>query len=109
VTYFEAALRNGSPFEAFYYLAQIQHRQIKSSGSTPDVGACSTAVSFYKMVAERGSWADDLLGAADNQWDTETRRGSENAMLLWWMAAERGFEVAQNNLAYVLDQGQSWL
>jgi SEL1 protein len=28
----------------------------------------------------------------------------EGAKLRWWIAAEQGFEVAQNNLAYVLDQ-----
>ena len=30
-------------------------------------------------------------------------------MLKWWIAAERGSEIAQNNLAYVLDQDRSVL
>lgn len=30
-------------------------------------------------------------------------------MLKWWIAAERGSEIAQNNLAYVLDQDKSVL
>lgn len=111
VAYFDAAVRSGSPFEAFYYLAKVQHQQAKSLGVNPDIatGSCSTAVSFYKLVAERGSWFDDPVHDAEVEWSTETNRGSENAMLLWWIAAERGYEVAQNNLAYVLDQDKSVL
>ena len=63
------------------------------------------AVSFFKLVAERGSWEDDMLRDADYTWALGTERGYEMAMLRWWIAAERGLEVAQNNLAYVLDQG----
>ena len=32
-------------------------------------------------------------------------RAKEDAMLRWWIASERGIETAQNNLAYILDQG----
>jgi SEL1 protein len=71
-------------------------------------GFCAVAVSFYKLVAERGVWDDDLLHNAEIAWLSETDRGKEIAILKWWIAAERGFEIAQNNLAYVLDQGQSW-
>ena len=67
--------------------------------------SCSIAVSFYKLVAERGVWDEDLLRDADRAWNSGTDRGATLAMLNWWLAAERGFEVAQNNLAYVLDQG----
>jgi SEL1 protein len=111
VPFFEAAVRNGSPFEAFYYLARVQYQQTKSSAANPELiaGSCSTAVSFLKLVAERGSWSDDPLHDAESAWSTETILGSENAMLLWWIAAERGYEVAQNNLAYVLDQGTSYI
>lgn len=63
------------------------------------------AVSFYKLVAERGVWDDDLLRDAEIAWMSGTDQGKEVAMLKWWMAAERGNEIAQNNLAYVLDQG----
>ncbi|KAG1717786.1 hypothetical protein EDB19DRAFT_1996365 [Suillus lakei] len=38
-----------------------------------------------------------------------TERGKEIAILKWWVAAEKGSEMAQNNLAYVLDQDQSML
>ena len=63
------------------------------------------AVSFYKLVAERSTWEDDLLRDADTARSLGTERGSEMAMLRRWMVPERGYEVAQNNLAYVLDQG----
>ena len=63
------------------------------------------AVSFYKLVAERGVWDDNLLHEAEVGWNSGTERGKKLAMLKWWIAAERGFETAQNNLAFVLDQG----
>lgn len=65
------------------------------------------AVSFYKLVAERGVWDDDLLRDAEIAWMSGTDQGKEVAMLKWWIAAERGYEIAQNNLAYVLDQGKA--
>jgi SEL1 protein len=110
-TYFETALRTGSPFEAYYYLGQIH----SGSSSNPVVpkhlvsSSCSMAVTFYKIVAERGVWEDDLLRDAEIAWMSGTDQGKEVAMLKWWIAAERGHEIAQNNLAYVLDQDKSVL
>ncbi len=68
-------------------------------------GSCAVAVSFYKLVAERGTWGEDLVKDADTTWKSGSDQGKELAMLRWWVAAEQGIEVAQNNLAYVLDQG----
>lgn len=109
--HFEQAVRLGSPFEAYYYLAGLQSSHSKNP-LTPRsfVGsACSVAVSFYKLIAERGTWGDDLLQEASESWKIETDRNKELAMLRWWIAAERGFEVAQNNLGFVLDQDRSIL
>jgi SEL1 protein len=102
-TYFETAVRQGSPFEAYYYLAVIQSQQAQNPSLA--AGSCPMAVSFHKLVAERGVWGDDLLRGADIAWSSGTNRGKEMAMLKWWIAAERGSEIAQNNLAFVLDQG----
>lgn len=128
IKYFEAAIRHGSPFEAFYYIASIHARRAQDPTSSPSLsaGSCGVAVSFFKLVAERGSWRNDLIGDAERLWigsednefgpvgsliapssttgaeDREQER--EGAKLRWWMAAEQGFEIAQNNLAYVLDQ-----
>ena len=107
ITHFENAIRNGSPFEAYYYLAQFQARTMRATGYPRHItsSACSVAASFYKVVAERGVWDVDLIYHANLAWASGNDRNKEIAMLQWWIAAERGYEPAQNNLAYVLDQG----
>ncbi|TFK44877.1 hypothetical protein BDQ12DRAFT_40330 [Crucibulum laeve] len=110
-SYFETAVRNGSPFEAYYYLGEIHNAQAATPGMPQHVaaGSCSMAVSFYKLVTERGVWDDDLLRDAEIAWMAGSDQDKEIAMLKWWIAAERGSEIAQNNLAYVLDQDRSIL
>ncbi|KAF8622649.1 hypothetical protein AX15_006760 [Amanita polypyramis BW_CC] len=110
-TYFEAAVRHGSPFEAYYYLAQVHSSQAGNERLPAHLtsGSCAMAVSFYKLVSERGVWDDDLLKEAEMDWTTGTDEGKEFAMLKWWIAAERGSEIAQNNLAYILDQDKTML
>ena len=63
------------------------------------------AVSFYKLVSERGVWEEDLLREAEIAWMSSLEQSKETALLKWWIAADRGLEIAQNNLAYALDQG----
>ncbi|KZV81209.1 HCP-like protein [Exidia glandulosa HHB12029] len=106
--YFENAIKHGSPFEAYYYIAQI-HASNAYKNSL--MGSCSFAVSFYKHVVERGSWRENLLGEAEAIWFKEGASLAEKqgAMLRWYMAAERGYESAQNNIAYVLDQDRDSL
>lgn len=106
-TYFETAIRYGSPFEAHFYLAKIHTMNMHTTGLPQGyvAGSCANAVSFYKLVAERGVWDEDLIDDAESAWSSGTARGKEMAILKWWIAAEGGSEVAQNNLAYVLDQG----
>ncbi|KIJ15498.1 hypothetical protein PAXINDRAFT_114636 [Paxillus involutus ATCC 200175] len=110
-TYFEAAVRCGSPFEAHFYLAKIHTMNMRAAGLPQDyaAGSCAGAVLFYKLVAERGVWDDDLVDEAEFAWHSGTERGKEMAILMWWIAAERGSEISQNNLAYVLDQDRSIL
>ena len=104
-------MRQGSPFEAYSYLATIPATHARANAISPHLagGSCSVAVSFYKVLTERGVWDEDLLEEAAQLWELGTERGHEMAMLRWWIAAERGNEVAQNNLAFVLDQGWSEL
>lgn len=111
MAYFEHAVRYGSPFEAYYYLAEYHSAQATTLNLPPHVtsSSCSMAVSFYKLVAERGVWEDDLLRDAEIAWMSGTNQGKEVAMLKWWMAAEKGFEIAQNNLGYILDQDKTIL
>lgn len=100
-------MRNGSPFEAYYYIGEIQASQVRAKTAPPHIksSSCAMAVSFYKLVAERGVWDDDPSREAELSWLAGTDKDKEIAILKWWIAAERGSEVAQNNLAYVLDQG----
>lgn len=63
------------------------------------------AASFYKHISERGVWAEDLMREGEALWKLGTDNAKEAAILRWWIASERGFEAAQNNLAYILDQG----
>jgi len=51
----------------------------------------------------------DLIYQANLAWASGNDRNREIAMLQWWIAAERGYEPAQNNLAHVLDQDKSVL
>ena len=56
-------------------------------------------------MSERGCWKENLIGDAELLWHSGGERERERSMMLWWMASERGYEVAQNNLAFILDQG----
>jgi SEL1 protein len=104
-SYFEAALRHGSPFEAYYYLADLQVSQMDHMPAALKPGACSISAAFYKVVAERGSWDEDLIREGEDAWEAGTSSGKQLAMLKWWISAEHGFEIGQNNLAFILDQG----
>lgn len=100
-TYFEHAIRQdpnrvADSFQAYYYLAELGAHAV----NRPD--QCPSAVAFYKYVAERGDWEHEVW------WEAERAlaRGDEKtAMLGYWIMAERGYEVAQNNVAWILDRG----
>ncbi|KAL7413451.1 hypothetical protein BDY24DRAFT_388595 [Mrakia frigida] len=99
---FHQAVRVGSPFEAFYQLGKVyaaSARAQAAAGLRPET--CGPAVAHLKLVVERGSWKDDVVGEADRAWE---RGETDKAIVGWWMAGERGYESAQNNLAFVLDQ-----
>lgn len=108
-TYFDSAMRHGSPYEPYFYLGEI-YATTAQNPSTPSHmihGSCAMALSYYKVVAERGAWLDDPVRDGETRWKIGTDRAKEDAMLRWQIASERGIETAQNNLAYILDQGQS--
>ncbi|KZV61977.1 HCP-like protein [Peniophora sp. CONT] len=113
-TYFESAMRHGSPFEAYYHLAMIHSRTLSSVQPAMRAATCSMATSFFKVAAERASWAtpdtaawgrDDLRAG-----ELAYERGDiELALMHWRVAAERGVEAAQNNVAWALDADRSML
>ncbi|KAK4241575.1 protein sel-1 1 [Achaetomium macrosporum] len=97
--YFEMAARWVN-IEAYYYLAEMNFFGVGRERS------CSTAVSYYKSVAERAeplvsSWAEANQAYEDG--DTEL------ALLEYLGVAEQGYEKAQNNVAYILDPDKSRL
>ncbi|EJT98843.1 HCP-like protein [Dacryopinax primogenitus] len=107
--FFDIALRHGSPFEAYYYLAHIHASMARAvSLGTTSSGSCAVALSWFKIVAERGAWDNDWMGEAEKRWNTGHEQDRKIAMLYWAVAAEAGHEIAQNNIAYLLDKGEDY-
>lgn len=100
---FEQAVRSDphrvpDAFQAYFYLAELANRGGR--------GTCPAAVAFYKMVAERGDWDHEVW------WEAERARlagDDRTALLGYWIMAERGYEPAQNNVAYMLDRSKNRL
>lgn len=98
VPYFDNAIKHGDTYQSYYYLAEINTMNARQT-SRPEF--CPIAVAFYKRVAERGDWFEEVFWKAEKAWAD----GDEFAALLGFlMMAERGYEVAQNNVAYILDR-----
>jgi len=53
-------------------------------------------------VAEKADWLSPVLSEAKNALDVGD---TETAVIKYMMAAERGYEIAQSNLAYMIDRG----
>jgi SEL1 protein len=95
---FNLASQHGSVL-AFYNLAQMHATGIGVLRS------CNTASELYKNVAERGRFGI-LLMEAHNAF----RNGNfDEALVKYLFLAELGYEVAQSNAAFILDQGLSSL
>ncbi|WVO15922.1 hypothetical protein L204_103587 [Cryptococcus depauperatus] len=94
----ENALRGGNPLEAFHLSARLH----SSSRSSQQPSVCGVAVAYEKLVSERGSWEEDYLLDADKAW----ARGDEGqAVLGYYIAAEMGYEAAQNDVAFLREGG----
>ncbi|GAA5955010.1 hypothetical protein JCM21900_002759 [Sporobolomyces salmonicolor] len=110
-TFFEHAIRADGiripdTFQAYYYLAELAARSSSTRPAQAAHDSCPVAVAFYKKVAERGDWEHEVW------WEAERarERGDERTALLgYWIMAERGYEVAQNNVAWILDRDKSRL
>ncbi|XP_055957164.1 protein sel-1 homolog 1 isoform X3 [Patella vulgata] len=96
VKYFNLASQGGHVL-AFYNLAQMH------ATGTGVLRNCHTAVELYKNVAERGKWAEKLMEAHKLYKEGHI----DNALFKYTFLAELGYEVAQSNVAYLLDQGES--
>ena len=97
--YFRAAERHGH-IEALYHLAEINNNGV---GRGRD---CAHAVAYYKAVAEKAEALHSPFAEANAAYedgDTDT------ALIGYLMAAEQGYEQAQANVAYMLDDHKSIL
>ncbi|XP_070781745.1 protein sel-1 homolog 1-like [Enoplosus armatus] len=79
---------------AFYNLAQMH------ATGTGVMRSCHTAVELFKNVCERGRWSERLMAAYGSFKEGET----DAALVQYLLLAEQGYEVAQSNVAFVLDQ-----
>jgi len=98
VKYFTLASQSGHVL-AFFNLAQMH------STGTGVIRNCQTATELFKNVAERGSWSEMIMDAHSLYRDGQV----DSALLMYSLLAELGYEVAQSNVAFILDQGESHL
>ena len=58
---------------------------------------------LFKNVAERGHWSEMVMEAHSMYRESNI----DGALLLYTLLAELGYEVAQSNVAYILDKSTS--
>lgn len=97
--YFELAAFWGS-MEAFYYLAEMSNFGIGRQRH------CGMAAAYYKIVAERAEAIHSSFAESNAAYDVGDK---ESALVPAMMAAEQGYEHAQANVAYLLDEQRSVL
>ncbi|KAL0094924.1 hypothetical protein J3Q64DRAFT_1716540 [Phycomyces blakesleeanus] len=85
---------------AYWNLAQLNYAGVGLKAS------CQMAVSFYKSIAERGDWLNPTVETA---YKLYTKGDREGALIYYMLAAEKGYEVAQSNVAYLLDTDKQLL
>ncbi|CAH2327946.1 sel-1 1 [Pelobates cultripes] len=94
--YFNLASQGGHIL-AFYNLAQMH------ATGTGVMRSCHTAVELFKNVCERGRWSERLMTAYNSY-----KNGNANtAVVQYLLLAEQGYEVAQSNAAFILDQKEA--
>jgi len=92
--YFVMASQGGHT-KALYNLAEMHALGLGTMRS------CALAVKLHKTVAERGEWSSVLAEAHRSFLKGQYTR----SWILYARAAEEGFEVAQTNAAWIMDQG----
>ncbi|KAI9250329.1 hypothetical protein BY458DRAFT_590246 [Sporodiniella umbellata] len=79
---------------AYWYLAQLNDQGYIPSRS------CRVSVHYYKVISEEGDWFNPTVENGYHAYITGDR---ENALLYYMLSAERGYEIAQSNVAFLLD------
>lgn len=134
IPFFETAIRHGAPFEAYYYLASYNGQRARAkepscsvavafhkltaergnwalnegalilpgdtTSSTVAVPAGESVGAAWRAIKEDGEIGFGGMGVG-------MEGVGEERMIKWSIESERGDEVAQNNLAFVLDQGET--
>lgn len=95
--YFDLAARWGW-MEAYYYLAEMAHFGV---GRQPH---CGVAAAYYKMVAEKAEVIHSAFAESNAAYEAGEK---EAALIPAMMAAEQGYEHAQANVAFLLDEQRS--
>lgn len=93
--YFTLASQQGNTL-AIYYLGEMH------ATGTGVIRSCSTAVELFKNVAERGRWSKWLMYAHD----AYREQRYDEAFVTYQLLAELGYEVAESNLAFLLEEGK---
>ncbi|CAH0491478.1 unnamed protein product [Peronospora farinosa] len=92
--YFQVAAHQGHMIASH----KLGHMSLHGIGTTR---SCKNAVESFKMVAERGEW-DRVLTQAYKDF---MRQDYEAAFMKYAVMAQQGYEIAQHNAAYLLDNG----
>ncbi|KAJ5204763.1 uncharacterized protein N7498_005642 [Penicillium cinerascens] len=95
--YFELAARWGW-MEAYYYLAEMTNFGVGRQRH------CGVATAYYKLVAEKAEMVHSAFAEANAAYEAGDK---ESALIPAMMAAEQGYETAQANVAYLLDEQRS--
>lgn len=104
---------------AFYYLAQMHATgtgvmrschtavEVRLLGDLPSVFVIANCPcppqQLFKNVCERGRWSERLMTAYGSFREAET----DAALVQYLLLAEQGYEVAQSNVAFILDQSKT--
>ncbi|KAK4472806.1 hypothetical protein MN116_004023 [Schistosoma mekongi] len=91
--YFTMASQQGNVL-AFYHLAEMHAK------GTGVLRSCSTAAELFKNVAERGRWSKLFMSA----YSAFRNRRYHEAFVTYQLLAELGYEVAQSNVAFILEE-----
>lgn len=97
--FFELAARHNH-IEAFYHLAEMSNSGVGRERS------CGVATVYYKLVAEKVETIHSAFDEANHAFD---EGDLETALVAYMMAAEQGYEYAQANVGYMLDEYKSVL
>lgn len=64
---------------------------------------CVSCCQLFKNVCERGRWSERLMTAYSSFKEGDT----DAALVQYLLLAEQGYEVAQSNVAFILDQSKN--